>query len=216
MQYNRYTVALSTTLLSSFFFFSGCNLTDQDTSILTEKTKAYSQDFAKSFEGTGKVVVEEFSDVECPACRRFAPTYEQLKKAFKTNKNVEFRYNHFPLEQIHKYAYAGSLAVECARLVGGETAREEFLQLAFTEKKLSIDFYRNARKNPTLHFSPKQQEEFLKCFNEKKTDPIIKNHKQEGVKRNLRGTPTLYINGEEYKGSRDYDTLFLEINSKLQ
>jgi len=206
-----------TAVLSSVILFSGCEFGEEKfTETLTENTKAYTQEFAKTFEGTDKVVIEEFSDIECPACKNFAPTYERLEKAFAKNKNVEFRYNHFPLESIHKYAYAGALATECAGVVGGKKAKKEYLHLAFAEKKLSTNFYRELRKNTTIGFTEKQQERFLACFNNKNTSNIIKNHKKEGSARNLKGTPTVYINGTEYAGSRNYDALFLEINSKLK
>ncbi len=214
---------LSVSVLSaSVLFFSGCEWGEEkgedleNSSSFSYTNDAYTQEFAKAFEGTGKVVIEEFSDVQCPACKGFAPTYERLEKAFADNKNVEFRYNNFPLESIHKYAYAGALAVECAGAVAGNDAKKKYLHLAFLEKKLSTDFYRELRKNKEIGFTEQQQEEFLACFNDKKTSAIVKNHKSEGNKRGLRGTPTVYINGQEYKGSRGYDALFIEINSKLK
>ncbi len=206
-------------LLVSALSLSGCVFNEESENIELEnayKNDAYTQEFAKTYEGTGKVLIEEFSDVECPACKNFAPTYERLEKAFAENKNVEFRYNHFPLESIHQYAYAGALAVECAGRTAGDEARTKYLHLAFAEKKLSTNFYRELRKNRTIGFTEKQQEEFLTCFNDKKTSNIVKNHKAEGEKRGLMGTPTVYINGEQYKKARGYDALFLEINSKLK
>ncbi len=206
-------------LLASVFSLSGCVMNDASESTQSENVytnDAYTQEFSKSFEGTGKVVIEEFSDIECPACRNFAPTYERLEKAFADNENVEFRYNHYPLESIHRYAYAGALATECIGKVSGDVARSQYLHLAFQEEKLSTDFYRELRKDETLGLTEKQQEEFLTCFNNKETSNIVKNHKVEGDKRGLRGTPTVYINGEEYEGSRIYDALFVEITKKIQ
>ena len=213
---------LSVSVLSmSALFMSGCEfemLQSEENSVssFSYENNAYTAEFAKAFEGTGKVVIEEFSDIECPACKNFAPTYERLEKAFLNNENVEFRYNHFPLESIHRYAYAGALATECVAAVAGEKAKGEYLHLAFAETNLSTDFYRELRKNKKINLTEKEQSEFLTCFNEKQTSDIIKNHKAEGTKRGLRGTPTVYINGEEFQGARGYDALFLEINSKLK
>jgi len=209
------SLLLSLSVVASVGILSGCEFSDKSEILQDYKNDAYTQEFSKSFEGTGKVVIEEFSDIECPACKGFAPTYERLEKAFVENENIEFRYNHYPLESIHRYAYAGALATECAGKIGGEKARFEYLHLAFAEEKLSTKFYRELRKNKNLGFTVEQQENFLTCFNEKQTSSIIKNHKKEGDNRGLRGTPTVYINGKEYAGKRTYDALFIEINSKL-
>ena len=209
--------ALYAMLLAPVFLFSGCTTDDtidsENVSYLNDYNRALSVEEIKI---SDKVIVEEFSDIECPACKGFAPTYEKLAQAFEGNENVEFRYNHYPLEQIHRYAYPAALGSECAGVVGGENARDSYIHLAFAEDQLSTDFLRNLREDSSLNFSEAEQTEFLECFNNKKTSDIIKNNKAEGEERGLKGTPTVYINGEEYAGTRTYDALFLEINSKLK
>lgn len=59
-----------------------------------------------------KVTVIEYSDLECPFCKRFHPTMQQLVSEFPND--VRWVYRHFPLEQLHKQAPAESVATECA------------------------------------------------------------------------------------------------------
>jgi len=143
--------------------------------------------------------------------------YKKLEDAFGDNDNVEFRYYNYPLESIHRYAYAGALAIECAGKVGGDNARLLYHDLVFDDvkQKLSTKFFRDLIENKDLSFSKEQKEQFLLCLNNKQTSGVIKAHKKEGDLRGLKGTPTLYISGEEYNGRRTYDALFIEVNKQL-
>lgn len=58
-----------------------------------------------------KITVVEFSDLECPFCKRFHPTMQQL---LADNKDVNWVYRHFPLDSLHRKARAEAEATECA------------------------------------------------------------------------------------------------------
>ena len=61
------------------------------------------------------IVVREFSDFQCPFCKRYA---EQVLPAIKEHLlargDVRFEYHHFPLRSIHANAMRASAASECA------------------------------------------------------------------------------------------------------
>ncbi|NIP99362.1 MAG: thioredoxin domain-containing protein, partial [Nitrospinaceae bacterium] len=59
-----------------------------------------------------KVFVLEYSDFQCPFCRRVQPTLKKLRKRYASK--VQFGYRHFPLP-FHKQAVRLAEAVECAR-----------------------------------------------------------------------------------------------------
>jgi len=58
------------------------------------------------------VTVIEFSDYECPFCRRAEPVVEQMLKEYASK--VRFEYRHFPLESIHPQARGAAEAAACA------------------------------------------------------------------------------------------------------
>lgn len=61
---------------------------------------------------SAKVVVTEFSDFQCPACRAAESVVDQLMDAH--GDDVKFVYRHFPLDQIHPNARMAAQAAEAA------------------------------------------------------------------------------------------------------
>lgn len=63
------------------------------------------------------ITVVEFSDLECPFCKRFHPTVEQLLAEYPNE--VNWVYRHFPLDSLHRKARPEAVATECAGELGG-------------------------------------------------------------------------------------------------
>ena len=63
------------------------------------------------------VKIVEFSDTECPFCKRFHTTMQQVVK--DNNGQVAWVYRHFPLDQLHSKARKEAEATECAAEMGG-------------------------------------------------------------------------------------------------
>lgn len=59
-----------------------------------------------------KVTIIEYSDLECPFCKSFHPTLQQVLKEYPND--VRWVYRHFPLEQLHQQAPQEAIATECA------------------------------------------------------------------------------------------------------
>ena len=61
---------------------------------------------------TAPVTIVEFSDFECPFCRRAGPVVEELLRRYPQEIRVVYR--HLPLEHIHPRARAAAEASACA------------------------------------------------------------------------------------------------------
>lgn len=59
-----------------------------------------------------------YEDTECPFCKRFHTTLQQVMKDY--DGKVAWVYRHFPLDAIHSKARNEALAVECAGELGGD------------------------------------------------------------------------------------------------
>ncbi len=75
------------------------------------------------------VILFEYSDYECPFCRRFHPTSKQALDEFKNEFALVYR--HFPLESIHPKARPAAEAAECVAKLGGDTAFWKFTNYIF-------------------------------------------------------------------------------------
>ena len=133
---------------------------------------------------TRKVFLLEYSDFQCPFCRRVQGTLNKLREQY--SKEVQFGYRHFPLD-FHKEARYMAESVECAReqgkfwelqkllYAGGDSvSREKLHQYA---KKAGV---KNSRR-------------FQTCLKERKYKDRVLNDLKEGMKLGIRGTPTFIL-----------------------
>ncbi len=67
---------------------------------------------------TAPIKIIEYSDLECPFCKLFQTTLEQIVKDYPGR--VVWIYRHFPLDSLHPKARHEAEAAECAAVVGGE------------------------------------------------------------------------------------------------
>lgn len=67
------------------------------------------------------VKIVEYSDTECPFCKSFHPTMQQVIDEYGKDGKVAWIYRHFPLDQIHSKADKEAETTECAAEQGGQS-----------------------------------------------------------------------------------------------
>lgn len=77
------------------------------------------------------VKVIEFSDFECPFCKRFHQTMALLMDEYADEDDVVWVYRHFPLDSLHSKARKEAQAAECANDLGGNDAFWAFADRIF-------------------------------------------------------------------------------------
>jgi len=175
-------------------FMSGCvNDTDDNT--------------PRAFLGgeNAPILIQEFSDFECPACATVSPMVEEFAR---NNPNlVRFEYYHFPLNQ-HKYAFIAAEASECATNQGKFW---EYMGMLFqNQKKINEDFLITVAEELNLDMTL-----FESCLNNHDKKARVKNDRAAGLRKNVSFTPSLYVNGQLVKWS-DPETFEIYIKSLVQ
>jgi protein-disulfide isomerase len=139
------------------------------------------------------VVIVEFSDFQCPFCRRVVPTLRGLLDKYKGQ--VSLAYLDFPLREIHDQA---ELAAEASRCAGEQGKFWEFHDLLFGQ---SSSLARDALVADAQSLGL-DRERFGTCLESGKYKAAVEEDFQAGQRAGASGTPAFFINGVPLEGAR--------------
>ncbi len=142
--------------------------------------------------GTGKVVVVEFSDFQCPYC---AKAHDALKAFLEQRgKEVTFVYKNFPLTQIHPQALPAARAAWAAGRQGQFWAYHD--ALFANQARLGEPLYGEIASNLKLN---------LARFDQDRKGPASLQAIQKDLAQaeglGLQGTPTVVMDGQFLAGA---------------
>jgi protein-disulfide isomerase len=84
------------------------------------------------------IKIVEFSDIECPFCKRFHETMKTISADY--GDKVAWVYRHSPLVQIHPKAFNQAHATECVAELGGEGKFWEYLDILYSRTPTNNQF----------------------------------------------------------------------------
>jgi protein-disulfide isomerase len=158
------------------------------------------------------VLVEEYSDFQCPYCRQFATgAGRRLEEEFVQTGKVRFIFRHF--------AFLGPESQWAAE--ASECANEQGMFWDFHDKLFDEWAGENAgafSKDNLRRFAADlgmNTEAFNRCIDGDRYADLVRQETQDGVERGVRGTPTLFINGQYVEGGADYEVLREAIEAAL-
>ncbi len=126
----------------------------------------------------------EFSDFQCPACKSFQPTVDELIKKYPDK--LLFAYRFFPLTQIHPQGMASAQAAVAAKT---QNKFWEMHDLLFqNQSSLSADIYLKLAKDLNLDLT-KFQADFVAAKD------FVDKELAFGNSINIVATPTFFLNG---------------------
>jgi protein-disulfide isomerase len=141
-----------------------------------------------------KVTIVEYSDLECPFCKRFHNTMKQVISAYPND--VRWVYRHFPLDSLHQQARQEALSTECAAEQGKFW---EFADLIFQETPsndgLDLTKLPDYAKRLGLNVT-----KFNECLNSSRYASRVTEDEQDTESAGARGTPYSVLigpNGEK-------------------
>lgn len=134
------------------------------------------------------VIIVEYSDTECPFCKSFYSTLQQIMSTYGKDGTVAWVYRHFPIVDLHSKAPKESEATECANELGGSDIFWKYL----------TEIYNTTQSNDTL--DPKQLpkiasdvglnvNDFNTCLASGKYTAKVQADYDDAVKSGGQGTP---------------------------
>ncbi len=159
-----------------------------------------------------KVTIVEYSDFQCPFCKRGYDTIEtQVLKEY--GDKVRFYYKHLPLP-FHPWAEPASIATECA-LQQKESAYWKLYAYYFENQKELNPQNLKDKTLEALKDTGIDIAKFTECYDNKKTLDVVKVQATEAQSLGIQGTPGFIINGRALKGAYPFEQFKAIIDDEL-
>lgn len=133
-----------------------------------------------------KIALIEYSDLECPFCKSFHPTAQQVVDEY--DGQVMWVYRHFPLDQLHPKAAKEAEAAECASELAGNEGFWAYVDKVFevtpSNNGLDLDELPAIATEVGIN-----QSAFETCLDSGIQAQRVQDDYQSGIKAGVSGTP---------------------------
>lgn len=159
----------------------------------------------------------EYSDLECPFCKKIHPDLIKLIDEYKGK--VRWVYRQFPLDQIHTKARTEAIAAECVGSLGGNDAFWKFIDTIY-EKSPGNDGLDHSLLPGFASQAGVDQAAFKICLDAKKFAQNVEDDYQSGIKAGVSGTPGNIVMNEKGEirlipGALPYESLKATVEELL-
>jgi protein-disulfide isomerase len=152
------------------------------------------------------ITIVEFSDYECPFCRRWhQEVYEPLLAAYPGK--IKLVYRNLPLISIHPDAMGAAEAAMCA---GEQDAYWPYHEKLFGAETLGNQVYLQYARELSLNL-----DKFQSCLNNHKYKAAIEADSDFAVNLGVSSTPTFFINGLAVVGAQPLSVFKQVIDKEL-
>jgi protein-disulfide isomerase len=151
------------------------------------------------------VVIVEFSDFQCPYCRKALSELEKVLTAYP--KEVRLVYRHFPIDRLHPQARLAAQAAECA---GAKGRFWEYHDRLFNQADLSLQKLKELAQGLGLDLAS-----FEQCLTNEWTRTRVAQDVEAGTRAGVSGTPTFFINGRRLVGAQPFEAFKTVIEEEL-
>ena len=165
------------------------------------------------------IVLIEYSDYDCPFCKNFHETMNQVMDNYGADGKVAWVYRHFPLEQLHPSAPYIAEASECVAELGGNEAFWTFSDLVFGERGTN-EPTNISRLSEFAEESGVSVSAFDACLEEGRTKPLVEEDFRDAINAGGKGTPhTLVLVGGQQgviNGAQPYEAVSQIIDTLIE
>ena len=139
-----------------------------------------------------KVVIVEYSDFQCPFCKRGKDMLPDILKEY--SGKVKIAYKQLPL-QMHNWAMPAAIATTCAYQEGGDSKFWAFHDKLFdNQKEITLD-NSNEKFNQYAKEMGLDTKKFDACMKSPEVKTKIEKQIQEATSIGVQSTPTFVVNG---------------------
>jgi protein-disulfide isomerase len=156
------------------------------------------------------IVMIEYSDYDCPFCKAYHQTMQQIMDEYGVTGRVAWVYRQFPLAQLHPNAPRISEAALCVGDIGGNDAFWKFSNTIFDSR----DIEEQTNVTRLLQYAQEagvSSEEYISCMEEGRMKMAVEDSVRDGYDAGARGTPyTVLIVGNQQaviNGAQPYDVV---------
>ena len=154
---------------------------------------------------TAPVTIVEFSEFQCPFCKRVGPTMDQIKKEYGDKVRVVFKHNPLSFHAEAPYAAKASLAA-------GKQGKfwEMHGKLFENQRDIKPENIEKYAQEIGLDMA-----KFKADVNSPEIAQMVSDDMKLAEKVGARGTPNFFINGEQLSGAQPYDRFKAVIDKQL-
>lgn len=169
------------------------------------------------------VTIIEFSDYQCPFCRKFwAETYSQIKTKYVNTGKVKLVFRDYPLD-FHPMAQLSAEAAECVREKGGDSAYYKYHDKLFLEQQLLDSGKADGAVTTTVQYTKDDLKKWAKalgydissCLDSEKFKSEVEKDLSDGKAAGISGTPAFVINGIFVSGAQPFSEFEKIIEGEL-
>ena len=152
-----------------------------------------------------KLAVVEFSDFQCPFCRRVTPTLEQIQREYGDQVRIVFK--HMPLP-MHAKAPAAHVAAEAAHRQGKFWQMHDLI--FGNQDAMSPEKYKDYAKQLGLDLG-----RFERDLESAEVKSRIQADAEEAQRLGVSGTPAFFVNGRFLNGAQPFEAFKQLIDQEL-
>ncbi len=173
-----------------------------------------------------KVTMIDFSDYECPFCKRyFDDAFAQIKKDYIDTGKVKYVYRDLPLSFHDPMATLEAVAANCARAQGDDSTYFKYHNEIFTRTKSNGNGLTKDDLTTIATDLGLDTGSFTTCVNDEKNKEEVQKDLADATKVGASGTPTFFIGkstgngvitGTKIVGAQPYSAFQAEIDKQLK
>ncbi len=146
------------------------------------------------------VTIVEFSDFECPFCKRFADLLQQVPATERNQIRVVF--HHLPLS-VHAWARTAAEGAACAQLQSADAFWAVHDQIFQHQQEITPDNVKQKLREYAQNAKSLDMKLFQNCLDNEMSLGLVFRDMNLASANNVEGTPTLFVNGHRIAGLKD-------------